>query len=685
MKTTDSAPARLLVAETAGFCFGVSRAVAMTKEAAARGAYAIGEVIHNAAVVSALEAAGLRIVASPEDIPAGATAVIRAHGERRSVYEALAAKHIDIVDTTCPCVRRIHDIVAAEAAEGRAVVVIGQRGHPESVAISDRATDVVILSSPEETENYLRDPAFDPAKPRSAVAQTTADKEIWKICAELLKKQCTNLRIFDTICNATALRQREAAALAGSVDVMLVIGDRKSANTARLRDICAQRCAHVFLLSGAEELRDIAEPLRVIAPRTIGLTAGASTPEVKIEEVINNMSEEKQIIETGEQEQTAAEMVPETEETFAEMVDKSIKTLHTGQRVTGIVTQITPTDVHVDLGTKQAGFIPVSELSDDPSAKAEDIVHIGDEIEVFVTKVNDSEGIVTLSKKRIDAARGWESIDAARADRALLEGTVVEINKGGIVVSVNGVRVFVPASHTGLPKEADFNEMLKKRVTLRITEVNRAKRRIIGSIRYANEDMRKAAAEKIWETIEVGNVYEGVVKSLTSFGAFIDIGGADGMAHITELGWSRYKHPSEAVSVGDKVTARVIALDPEKKKISLTLKNEADNPWVKFTSAYQVGDVADVKIVKLMQFGAFAEIIPGVDGLIHISQLADHRIARPADVVQEGDIVKAKILDINNETEKISLSVRAALEEGYAAYGDEEVDGEEEEYEDGKE
>ncbi len=649
-------PAKLIVAKTAGFCFGVSRAIAMTR-AHANGAYALGRVIHNAAVIEELEALGMHTVQTPDEIPDGAIAILRAHGERDSVCRALADRGITVVDTTCPCVRKIHEIVARENAEAREVVIIGLRGHPEAVAISDRADDVVILSTPQEAAEYVRSAAFNPQKARSIVAQTTADKEIWKICLEIFKKECTNLRIFDTICSATALRQNEAAELAGSVDVMLVIGDRKSANTARLRDICAKRCAHVFLLAGAEDLAEIADELLALTPRTIGLTAGASTPEVKIEEVIN-MSEEKQIIQAEE-----VEMNPEVEESFAEMVDRSIKTLHTGQRVTGIVTAITPSDIHVDLGTKHAGFIPVSELSDDPSAKAEDIVKIGDEIEVFVTKVNDAEGIVTLSKKRIDAARGWENIDAARADKALLEGTVVEINKGGIVVSVNGVRVFVPASHTGMPKEADLNEMLKKHVTLRITEVNRAKRRIIGSVRYANEDLRKAAAEKIWESIEVGNVYEGVVKSLTSFGAFIDIGGADGMAHITELGWGRIKHPSEAVSVGDKVTARVIAVDGEKRKISLTLKSESDNPWVKFTTNFQVGDVAEVKIVKLMQFGAFAEIVPGVDGLIHISQLADHRIARPADVVAEGDVVKAKILDINNENEKVSLSVRATLEE----------------------
>ena len=666
--TPDNTVAGLTVAKTAGFCFGVSRAVAMTREAAARGAYALGQVIHNSAVVEELERAGLHTVSAAEAIPDGAVAVIRAHGERQSVIDGLAARGVEIVNTTCPCVAHIHQIVMKESRAGRRVIVIGLHDHPEAVATSSRAEDVVILSDPEETAQHVLSPGFDPDLPCSVVAQTTADKEIWKKCVEILKKHYTNLKIFDTICNATSLRQREAASLAETADVMLVIGDSKSANTVRLRDICAARCANTFLLSGAEELDCILPALRTIHPRKIGLTAGASTPEVKIEEVIH-MSEEKQIIEA---EEIAAETNPETEESFAEMVDRSIKTLHTGQRVTGVVTRIAPNEIHVDLGTKHAGFIPVSELSDDPAAKPEDIVKVGEEIEVFVTKVNDAEGIVTLSKKRIDAARGWESIDAARADKALLEGTVVEINKGGIVVSVNGVRVFVPASHTGKPKEADLNEMLKTKVTLRITEVNRAKRRIIGSIRYANEDLRKAASEKIWETIEVGNVYEGVVKSLTSFGAFIDIGGADGMAHITELGWGRIKHPSDAVAIGDKVTARVIALDTEKHKISLTLKSESDNPWVKFTGSFQVGDVADVKIVKLMQFGAFAEIIPGVDGLIHISQLADHRIARPADVVSEGDMVKAKILDINNENEKVSLSIRAALEEGFNAYNKDE-------------
>lgn len=674
----------IILAKSAGFCFGVSRAVRMTEKAAKEGAYALGDVIHNKSVVNALRARGLKLADSPEEIPYGGTAVIRAHGESERVYQALAEKNINIVDTTCPCVRRIHDIVRRQLEKGYKIVVIGTKNHPEAQAISDRAGGAEVFETEADVDRWLEKGETSPEQPLCVVAQTTADRETWSKCVKKIKNLYTNTEIFDTICNATNERQQEAKKIAESADVMLVIGDKMSTNTRRLYDICAERCSRTYFISDMESLYKCCAEIMRLCPETVGITAGASTPEVIIEEVVNNMTNEKQIIE-GEENTEPSTVSEETkvdtaagnaenkpaEETFEQMVDRSMKTLHTGQRVVGIVTRITPSEVHVDLGTKHAGFIPISELSDDPSAKPEDIAKVGQEIEVFVTKVNDSEGIVNLSRKRIDAARSWESVEAARADRALLEGTVVEENKGGIVVSVNGVRVFVPASQTGLPKDAPMTDMLKKKVTLRITEVNRPKRRVIGSIRYANEDMRKAAAERIWETIEVGNIYEGVVKSLTSFGAFIDIGGADGMAHITELSWNRLKHPSEAVKVGDKVKARVIALDPEKRKISLTLKSEADNPWTRFVENYKVGDIIDVKVVKLMNFGAFAEVITGVDGLIHISQLSDKRVGKTSDVVKEGDVVKVKIIDISTEKEKISLSIRAAMAELGMAYDNE--------------
>ena len=438
------------------------------------------------------------------------------------------------------------------------------------------------------------------------------------------------------------MRQEEALLLAAQSDAMIVVGDRKSSNTKRLAELCSAHCPRVFLVERAGEL----EPAAFQGCHMVGITAGASTPAWIIKEVYDKMSDE----------------MMEIEESFAELLEKSIKTLNTGDKVTGVVVNITPTEIQVDLGTKHAGYIPVSELSDDPNVKPEDVVKVGDEIEVYVMRVNDQEGVVTLSKKRLDTMKSWEEIETAREEKTPVEGYVTEENKGGIVVSVKGVRVFVPASQTGLPRNTPMTELVKKNVRLRITEVNRARRRVVGSIRALQFEERAAAAEKVWAEIEEGKRYTGTVKSLTSYGAFVDIGGVDGMVHISELSWSRIKHPSEVVSVGDTVEVYVIAFDPEKKKISLGMKDRSQDPWAIFTGKYQVGDVANVKVVKLMTFGAFAEIVPGVDGLIHISQIADHRIDKPGDVLSEGQMVDAKITDIDMENKKVSLSIRALLE-----------------------
>ena len=364
------------------------------------------------------------------------------------------------------------------------------------------------------------------------------------------------------------------------------------------------------------------------------------------------------------------------EESFEEMLEKSIKTLHTGEKVTGMVTAITPTEIYVDLGTKHAGYIPVAELTDDPTVKVEDIVKVGDEIETCVVRVNDAEGVVTLSKKRLDSVKSWDDVEAACEDHTTVEGVVTEENKGGVVVSVKGVRVFVPASQTGLPRETPMSELLKQKVRLVITEVNRARRRVVGSISRVTRAERAAAAEKVWAEIEDGKRYTGTVKSLTSYGAFVDIGGVDGMVHISELSWSRIKHPSEVVKVGDTVDVYVISADKEKKKISLGMKDHSQDPWTVFTTTYQVGDTANVRVVKLMTFGAFAEVVPGVDGLIHISQLADHRVEKPGDVVAEGDKVDVKITDVDMENKKISLSIRALLEPSYEEEAEEPVEEE---------
>ncbi|MGN1014387.1 MAG: 30S ribosomal protein S1, partial [Butyricicoccus sp.] len=378
----------------------------------------------------------------------------------------------------------------------------------------------------------------------------------------------------------------------------------------------------------------------------IGITAGASTPAWIIKEVKNIMSEEIKM-ETGS-------------EDFAAMLEESFKTLNTGDKVTGTVLQISQNEVQVDLGVKHAAYIPMHELSDDASFDINSI-QVGDEIEAVVVRVNDAEGTIVLSKKRVDQMKGWESIEAAKEEKTVIEGKVSEENKGGVVASAFGVRVFIPASQTGIPKGQSLSQLVGTVARFRITEINRQRKRVVGSIRAVAQEERRAAAEKVWAEIEEGKEYTGTVKSLTSYGAFVDIGGVDGMIHISELSWGRIKHPSEVVAVGDTVNVYVIGLDRENKKISLGYKRPEDNPWNVFTTNYDIDDVATVRILKFMPFGAFAEIIPGVDGLIHISQIADRRIAKPDEVLEIGQEVEAKIIDIDMEKKKVSLSIRALL------------------------
>ena len=649
----------VILAKSAGFCFGVRRAVELAQQVAQSGQpyVMLGPVIHNDHVIADLEARGVRCVASLEEVPPGCGVIIRSHGEGKAVYDRLAAMGCPVADATCVKVAHIHEIVKDASDRGRQVIIIGAPEHPEVKAIAGWCIGAKIFRNVAELTEFLEIWNENSQKPVTLVSQTTSTDRIWIPCREKVKKECTNAEIFDTICNATCMRQSEAQSLAERCQAMIVIGDRKSSNTTRLAELCRAHCPLVYHISRAEEL----DPRKVSGVASVGITAGASTPGWIIKEVKDKMSEENI-------------NAMEIEESFADMLEKSIKTLNTGDKVTGVVTGITATEVNVDLGTKHAGYIPLSELSDDPSVKPEDIVKVGDEIETYVMRVNDVEGVATLSKTRLDSVKNWDTIEAAVEEKTILEGTVTEVNKGGIVVNVKGIRVFVPASQTGKPRGADLSEMVKEQVKLRITEVNRSRRRVVGSIRSVLAEERAAKAAEVWANIEEGKHYEGTVKSLTSYGAFVDIGGVDGMVHVSELSWSRIKNPAEVVSVGDKVNVYVISFDAEKKKISLGMKDRNEDPWEKFTSTYEVGSVASVRVVKLMTFGAFAEIVPGVDGLIHISQIADHRIEKPGDELEEGQIVDVKITDIDYDRKKVSLSIRALLNDNRAAAED---DGEE--------
>ncbi len=635
------------VAKSAGFCFGVNRAVDLVEKAAAEGCRVatLGPIIHNRHVVAKFEKMGVQVLQKPEDAQPGMTVIIRSHGVSKAVYEALGSRGVSVIDATCPFVKRIHEIVRKAEEQGQLPLIIGTPSHPEVEGIAGWCHSCRVFDSPEQLEKWVQSGEISPDTPICMVCQTTSTEDLWKKCVKIAKKQFTNLKIFDTICKATEFRQSEAAKLSSICQAMVVVGDTSSSNTGRLAMICREHCGKVVLVDNATEL----EPDFFRGVADVGITAGASTPAWIIKEVNKTMSE---IVNADVMQ----------EESFAALLEQSIKTLNTGDKVIGTVTGIGNTEVQVDLGTKHAGYIPYDEVSADPSVKPEDVLKVGDEIEVFVVRVNDQEGTVQLSKKKLDGLKVWDDMATYAEEKTTIEGVITEENKGGLVCTVKGIRVFIPASQSGVAKGGDMAGMVGKTVKLKVTEVNRARRRVIGSIRAVTSEERKAAQEKIWSEIEVGAKYHGVVKSLTSYGAFVDIGGVDGMVHISELSWNRIKNPAEVVKVGDEIDVYVISFDPIKHKISLGYKTAEMNPWNQFMTNYNVGDVVTAKIVKLMTFGAFAEILPGVDGLIHISQIADRRIGKPEDVLAEGQEVQVKITEVDAEHKRISLSIRALLE-----------------------
>ncbi len=660
---------KIEVASHAGFCFGVDRAVRQVYELLEKGekAATFGPIIHNPRLVRELEEKGVKVVDRPEDTPEGVVLVIRSHGVPRQVMEKIESLKIPFCDATCPFVKKIHGIAQRAGEEGRVFLLAGDRDHPEVQGIIGHCIGehYVVGCARELEELFSRQPSLG-EKPVTIAAQTTFHKKEWENTLKTLKKLCTNAAVFDTICNATALRQTEAASLAQRCDAMLVLGGRNSSNTDKLLKICAQYCP-AFLIEGAHELPDFLQkgpageqglsseqgkaPFQPLGPRgKIGITAGASTPASIIKEVLAAMSE-----------------INNTEQNFEEMLEESLKSLNTDEKVHGVVVGISPTEVYVDVGRKQAGFIPANELSNDPAVKPEDVVKLGDEMELLIMKTNDQEGTIMLSKRRVDAMKGWDEIAQAQESGEILSGKVIEVVKGGVIVLKDAMRIFVPASQATASRGEDLNELMGQEVKFRIIEVNRQRRRAVGSIRSVLREERRAAQEKFWSEIEEGQRFTGKVKSLTNFGAFVDLGGVDGMVHISELSWNRIKHPSEVLNVGDTAEVYIKSLDRENNKISLGYKRPEDNPWEKMKNEYPAGTVCNVKIVGLTQFGAFATVIPGIDGLIHISQIADHRIEKPQDVLKVGDEVTVKITEVDFEKHRVSLSIRALLEEQQAA------------------
>lgn len=642
----------IVVADTAGFCFGVNRAVNMVNKllAAGKKVYTLGPIIHNKQMVDELASQGVEIAEKPEDVTNGATLVIRSHGVPLDVIDRINLLKLDYANATCPFVSKIHKIVNEASKKGKRVLIAGDENHPEVEGIRGNCiSESYVFKNLDELKKLVKSNNFDNNMDTIIVAQTTFSVEEWQNCLNFFKKVCTNATIFDTICNATSDRQKEAEKLSKSSDLMIVIGGRHSSNTVKLKDICEKNCK-TFLIETADEL-----PLNALKEAScIGVTAGASTPAIIIKEVLKTMSDVLDNNEVNEK---------DSNENFEEMLEESLKNLNTDDKVHGVVVGISPNEVYVDVGRKQAGFIPANELSSDPNAKIEDLVKVGDEMDLLIMRVNDQEGTIMLSKKRLDAIKGWEKIVEANEKGEKVKGTVLNVVRGGLIaVTSDGLRVFIPASQATDNRNEPLENLLKKEVEFKIIEVNKSRRRAVASIRAVLKDKKNELTQKFWETAEVGAHYKGTVRSLTSYGAFVDIGGIDGMIHISELSWSRIKHPSDVVKVGDIVDVYIKDLDKEHNKISLGYKREEDNPWVILKRDYPVGTIIDTEIVGLTSFGAFAKILPGIDGLIHISQIADKRVEKPQDELKIGQKVKAVITDIDFDKKRISLSMRKLLE-----------------------
>ncbi len=651
---------RVILAKTAGFCFGVDRAVNMAYELANSGARAatLGQLIHNSLVTDDLAAKGVRIISSPAEAQRGETVIIRAHGVAAEVYEELKGTGAEICDATCPFVKKIHLIVAENSGEDTEVFIAGDPNHPEVIGIKGHCKgEVNIFNSEAELDEIIKNDGKNYDKRIIAVSQTTFSQKVWKICKEKIKKYYTNAKIFDTICFATRERQDEAALISKQSDMMIIIGDRHSSNTAKLKAVCSENC-DTYLVERAAELNTI----NFSHCATVGVTAGASTPSAIIKEVLFAMSEIVNETTNIQVEEVPSEVAAAEDMDFSAALEESLNNMSTDQRVKGVVMGITPTEIQVDIGRKHAGFVPMDEYSADPNADAAKELKVGDTLDLIIMKTNDAEGTVMLSKKRFDAQKAWTDIIAAEEDGRVLEGTVAEVIKGGILVVSGGVRIFIPASLATERKDEPLEDLLKKTVKFRIIEVNKQRRRAVGSIRAVLKDMRKEAAEAFWAQAEVGQKYHGVVKSMTNYGAFVDIGGVDGMVHISEMSWKRIKNPAEVFSIGQEVDVYIKALDAENKKISLGYRRDEDNPWEILRKNYPVGSVIEAEIVGLTTFGAFARIIPGIDGLIHISQIADRHISKPQDVLTVGDKVTCKITAIDFDKKRVSLSIRALIE-----------------------
>ena len=630
------------IAAHAGFCMGVSRAVEAAEKAVKDGvpSCTLGELIHNPSVVQDLAEKGLPPVQHPREA-CGRRVLIRSHGVSPDVLDSLREAGCEVMDLTCPFVDKLHRIVAEGSEDGTPVILVGEKEHPEVRGTAGWARgEVLVVATPEEAESL---PRFDKAL---AVAQTTFPQERWHAVLRVLEEKVADLRSHCTICSATEIRQREAAELASRADRMIVVGGRNSANTRKLYDLCRARCPETILVESAAE---IPPAFANKDPGMIGITAGASTPTDSLKEVVTRMSEleNKKLTPAPEE---------ENNEDFMQQVEATMVRIRPGQTVTGKVVQITDDEVSVNIGYKADGLIKREDLVDQD-------VKLGDEIEVEVVKVNDGEGNVLLSQRNIVNRKAWDALMAKNEAGEYVEGVGKEAVKGGLIALIDGIRAFVPASQLSQRYVEKIGDFVGKAMRLKIIEVDEQKKRVVASRKTVVAEEAAAKKKEVWDKLEEGMVIHGIVRRLTDFGAFVDLGGVDGLIHITDLSWGRVKHPSDVVKPNQEVDVKILSLDQERDRIQLGYKQLQPRPWDNAAEKYPEGSIVQGKVVRITDFGAFVELEPGLDGLVHISQCARTRIAKVEDAVQVGQSVNVKVLSVDPEKKRISLSIRQALED----------------------
>ena len=626
----------LKVAPHAGFCMGVRRAVQAVEKTADDGipACTLGELIHNPQVVERLAARGISAVSSPQE--AGSREVlIRSHGVSPDVLEQLRRQGSQILDLTCPFVARLHELVSRHSADGTPVILVGEKEHPEVVGTAGWShSPVYVIATAEEVGDL---PSMEKA---FACSQTTFSPVIWEQVLALLRERIPGLTFERTICSATAVRQAEARELAAEADAMIVVGGRHSANTRKLYLACHELCERTILVESAAE---IPPAFANINSEIIGITAGASTPDGSLKEVVTLMNDENMNVQAPEDDLMA-------------QIEASMVRIRPGQTVTGTVVQTNEDEVCVNIGYKSDGIVKRSDLTDQD-------VKVGDEIEVEVVKVNDGEGNVVLSQRNIVNRKAWEALMAKYEAGEYVEGVGKEAVKGGLLCDVGGVRAFVPASMIANRYVEKISDFVGKDMKLKIIEVDEKKKRIVASRKAVLNEESAAKKAEAWARLEEGIVIHGIVRRLTDFGAFVDVGGVDGLVHITDLSWGRVKHPSDVVKPGQEVDVKVLSLDRERERIQLGYKQLQARPWDNAAEKYPVGSIVEGKAVRTTDFGAFVELEPGLDGLVHISQCDVKKVAKVEDAVQVGSIVRVKVLNVDTEKQRISLSIRQAMED----------------------